>query len=191
MDFNALSGLFNDLDRELWLVTARAGERQGGLIATYVASGSLVPTLPRVMIGVAKQHYTWELIEASGAFAMHLIGEGHLDWVWRFALRSGRDFDKLSGLATWSGATGSPILTGALAWLDCRVETRMDTGDRTVYLAEILDSHVEVIQAVLTRNRLIELAPAERLRELNTAVTHDIDVDSAAILAWRQRNAIR
>lgn len=135
-------------------------------------------------------YYTHELIETSGTFCMHLIGEEHLDWVWRFGLRSGREFDKLAGLVTQLGATGSPILMGVPAWLDCRVEMRMDTGDRTIYLAEIIDARVEHMRSFLTRNRLIELAPAERLPELNTALAHDINVDGAAILAWRRRNAM-
>ena len=142
MDFDAVSSLFNKLDRELWLITAQAGDRRGGLIATFVSRASLIPSLPRMMLGLAKHHYTHELIETSGAFCMHLIGEEHLDWVWRFGLRSGREFDKLAGLVTQLGATGSPILMGVPAWLDCRVEMRMDTGDRTIYLAEIIDARV-------------------------------------------------
>ena len=58
--------------------------------------------------------------------------------MWRFGLRSGRDADKLAGLSMTTATTGSPILTDALGWLDCRVEARLDTGDRTVYLAEVV-----------------------------------------------------
>src|SRR5258708_6116788 len=103
---DAASALFRRLDRELCLVTARAGERRGGLIATFVSQASIVPSLPRVILGIARQHYTWTLIESSGAFAMHLLAEEQLDWVWRFGLRTGRDGDKLEGLATRLGASG-------------------------------------------------------------------------------------
>ena len=137
---DAYSEIFEQLDRELWLVTARAGERCSGLIATYVSRVSLVPELPRVTIALAKHHFTHELIEATGTFCMQLIDEDRIDWVWRFGIPSGREIDKLHGLATSTGASGSPILTGATGWLDCRVEARMDTGDRTVYLAEVLDA---------------------------------------------------
>src|SRR5688500_8646848 len=140
MGVDAFSEIFDRLDRELWLITARAGDQSSGLIATYVARVSLVPTLPRVTVAIAKRHFTHELIEASGAFCMHLVGEDQIDWVWRFGIPSGREVDKFRGLATSTGASGSPILTGAPAWLDCRVEARMDTGDRTVYLAEVLDA---------------------------------------------------
>jgi flavin reductase (DIM6/NTAB) family NADH-FMN oxidoreductase RutF len=113
----------------LWLITARSGERSSGLIATYVASVSLLPSLPRVTIALAKHHFTHALVEASNSFAMHLLGEEQIDWVWRFGIPSGRDIDKLQGLTTFVGKSGAPILSAAMAWLDCRVEARLDTGD--------------------------------------------------------------
>src|SRR5262245_38739255 len=155
--------IFGELDRELWIVTARAGLRTGGLVATFVSEASIVPELPRVLVGLARQHQTWELVEASGAFALHLISVEHLDWVWRFGLRSGRNMDKFRGLEIHSGATGSPLLAGALSWLDCRVETRMETGDRTVYLAEVLDARQMAPARPLTMKQLLARAPAEKL----------------------------
>src|SRR5262249_46412561 len=58
--------LFAALDRELWLLTAAAPPRRGGLVATMVSQASLSPETPRVLVGVAKQHHTWGLVEASG-----------------------------------------------------------------------------------------------------------------------------
>jgi len=179
------ASLFARTDRELWLLTAAAGDRRGGLIATFVSQASIVPDLPRVLVGLAKQHYTWELIEASGAFALHLLGEEHLDWVWRFGLRSGRDDDKLEGLPVIVGTTGSPILADALGWLECRVESRQDAGDRTVYLAEVMRGESARDGPPLTAQRLIQLAPPERLRELKEQMARDIAIDGAAIRAWR------
>jgi flavin reductase (DIM6/NTAB) family NADH-FMN oxidoreductase RutF len=179
------ASLFARTDRELWLLTAAAGGRRGGLIATFVSQASIVPDLPRVVVGIAKQHHTWGLIEASGAFALHLLGEEQLDWVWRFGLRSGRDADKLHGMPVVAGATGSPILTGALGWLECRVEARMDTGDRTLYLAEVVREEVVRDAPPLTAWRMIQLAPPERLRELKEQMARDIAIDAAAIRAWR------
>ncbi len=113
------------IDREIWLVSAEHEDRRGGLIATFVSQASIVPELPRMLVGIAKQHHTCGLIEASRAFTLHLLDESHLDWVWRFGLQSGHAVEKFTGL---------PELD-AVAWLACRVETSLDTGDRTLYLA--------------------------------------------------------
>ena len=102
MDTTAATTLFAWLDREVWLVTAQAGERRSGLIATFVSQASIVPDLPRLVLGVAKPHYTCELIEASGAFALHLLGEEQVELVWRFGLESeGNDRSQFSGSRLW------------------------------------------------------------------------------------------
>jgi flavin reductase (DIM6/NTAB) family NADH-FMN oxidoreductase RutF len=179
------ASLFARTDRELWLLTATADGRRGGLIATFVSQASIVPDLPRVVVGLAKQHHTRALIEASGAFALHLFGEEHLDRVWRFGLHSGRDFDKFDGLVPTTAVTGSPILSDVLGWLDCRVEARMDSGDRTVYLAEVVRGESLREGTPLTAQRMVQLAPPERLRELTEQMAHDVGIDAAAIRAWR------
>jgi flavin reductase (DIM6/NTAB) family NADH-FMN oxidoreductase RutF len=187
MTADAAASLFARLDRELWLITARAGARRGGLVATFVSQASIAPELPRVAVGVARRHHTWGLIEAAGAFALHLFGEDRLDWVWHFGTRSGRDFDKLDGLAHDPAATGSPVLRDALGWLDCRVEDRLDTGDRTLYLAEVVGAGSSRAGAPLTAKRLLQLAPPEKLRELRGQLAHDAALDAEAIRAWRRQ----
>lgn len=74
----------------------------------------------------------------------------------------------------------------AVAWLTCRVETFMDTGDRTLYLAEVLDGKLEKPSPPLTLKRLLQLAPPERLRELRDGMARDAAIDAAAIRAWRE-----
>src|SRR5438105_2344098 len=133
------------LDREIWLVTASHAGQRGGLIATFVSQASIVPELPRMLVGIAKQHHTHGLIEASRAFTLHLLDESHLEWVWRFGLQTGHAGDKFAEL---------PELA-PVAWLKCRVETSMDSGDRTIYLAEVQDGKLERPTPPLTMKRLL------------------------------------
>jgi flavin reductase (DIM6/NTAB) family NADH-FMN oxidoreductase RutF len=180
-----VAAVIGALDRELWLVTARHGSRRGGLIATCVSQASTAPELPRVLVGLGKQHFTWELVEGSGAFALHLLGEEHLDLVWRFALESGRIKDKLHELVLMEKQSGSPVLAEARAWLDCRVEAQLDCGDRTVYLAEVLDGARTGPAPVLTVGRMLQLAPPAKLQALKETLVRDGQIDAAAIRAWR------
>jgi flavin reductase (DIM6/NTAB) family NADH-FMN oxidoreductase RutF len=188
MNTAAINGIFEQTDRELWLLTAACGSRRGGLIATFVSAASIVPELPRVIVGVARHHYSHELIEGSRAFALHLLGEEHLDWVWRFGLRSGREMDKLEGLDWKPAPSGSPCLTAARAWLDCRVEACLDTGDRTIYLAEVLDGGENQTGSVLTMKRVLQMGPPEKLSEMKRTREADAVIDAAAIRVWRQSN---
>lgn len=182
---DAIESIFHLYDPPLWLVTARAGERRGGLIATSAVRASIVPELPRMLIAIAKQHHTWELIQASGGFASHLLRATDLGSVWRFGLATGQDTDKLAGLSASETPEGNPLYLEAAAWMDCRVETSMDIGDRSLYLAEILGGRLLTEGPVLTVAGLMRDAPPERKAELDRLYARDQGIDAAAIRAWR------
>jgi hypothetical protein len=62
----------------------------------------------------------------------------------------------------------------------------MDTGDRTVYLAEVVQGRVGQFGPPLTQKRLMQLAPADKLSELKRRLQQDSIHDAAAILEWRR-----
>jgi flavin reductase (DIM6/NTAB) family NADH-FMN oxidoreductase RutF len=186
MDVTQIRNVYAQLDPPLWLVTAADGGRRGGLIATTVTQASIVAEMPRQILTVAKRHHTHALIEAGGAFAMHLIDETQLDLVWRFGLQSGRDIDKLAGLEVRTEATGSPLLAEALAWFDCRVEARMDSGDRTIYLAAVVDGRLQRTAPPLTNRRFFDIAPPDKQQILREQYVADARLDAVSIRKWRQ-----
>jgi len=190
MDVAQISKVYAQLDPPLWLVTAAHGERRGGFIATTVAQASIVSEMPRQLITVNKRHYTHGLIEASEAFAMHLIDETQLDLVWRFGLQSGRDVDRFAGLLFRTGTTGSPLLPAALGWFDCRVEDRMDSGDRTIYLVAVVDGRLERTDPPLANRRFFEIAPPDKQKIMDEQYERESRLDAKAIQQWRdQRSA--
>jgi flavin reductase (DIM6/NTAB) family NADH-FMN oxidoreductase RutF len=187
MDIAQIGKVYAQLDPPLWLVTAADGDRRGGMIATTVAQASIVREMPRQLITVDKRHNTHALIEGSGAFAMHLIDETQLDLVWRFGLQSGHDVDKFAGLLFRTAATGSPLLAEALGWFDCRVEARMDSGDRTVYLAAVVDGRLERTDPPLTNRRFFEIAPPDKQKIMSEQYDHDTRLDALSIQQWRDK----
>jgi flavin reductase (DIM6/NTAB) family NADH-FMN oxidoreductase RutF len=181
----AIQQVYDLTDPPLWLVTASHEGRRGGFVATFVVRASIVAALPRMLIGVAKQHHTWQLIEGSGRFALHLLYADQLDLVWRFGLESGDEVDKLDGLLAGRTPGGSPLIPQTLAWLDCKVEEQMDSGDRTLYLAAVEGGATNGSGRPLTVGQLYANAPADRRQLLDALFARDTDIDKAAILAWR------
>jgi len=176
------------LDPTLWVVTAADARGPGGLVATFVSPASIAGAAPRMLVGVARRHHTWQLIEASGAFGLHLLGEENLDWASRFGLESGRSADKFAGLTYRRGVSGSPLLDGAAGWMDCRVEARMETGDRTVYLADVLDARAPAVAPLSVQAWIPRLPPDARAR-LTAQYDSDAAEDAASIQAWRAAQA--
>jgi flavin reductase (DIM6/NTAB) family NADH-FMN oxidoreductase RutF len=126
---SAIDSALRLLDRELWIVTASDGQRRGGLLATWVSSASIDPERPVLLAALAPNHFTAELVLASKAFAAHLLLPGQVEVAWNFASSSGRNRDKLAGLAVERHITLSPVLAHCLAWFDCQVFTHYDAGD--------------------------------------------------------------
>lgn len=181
------AALINLLDPPLWVVTAAHGDQRGGLVATNVTSASIVPDLPRMVVGLARQHHTHALADASGAMTLHLLTAAQVGWVWQFGMTTGRQCDKLSELAWTPGPTGSPVLTDALGWLACRVEARLDTGDRTLFLVEVVATGGPLTGTPLTLKAMLALASPEQKAEMKRQYEADGAVDAAAIRAWRGR----
>lgn len=182
---DSVSEVFHLYDPPLWLVTSSHQGLRGGFIATSVVRVSIVSELPRMAIGVAKHHFTWGLIEASGRFALHLLPADGYDAVWRFGLQSGHQTDKFNDLTDHRTPDGNPFYPSARCWLDCRVEDGLNIGDRTLYVAEVTGGERLTQGPVLGAAALLAAAPPEKRAELDRLYASDQAIDTPAILAWR------
>ncbi len=187
MNRDAADRILSGVQRQLWVLTSASGERRGGLIATFVCRASIVKAMPRVLVSLSIRHHSTNLVRESGAFALHLLTDQDCDLVWRFGLVSGREIDKLAGLEVRGSVTGSPVLSRSAAWLDCRVETSMDTGDREVFLAEVVEASAGSDVVPLTVDEVLAKAPADKVARMDELFAQDAAVDSRLIEAFRCR----
>ncbi len=99
-----------------------------GLAVGSFTSISLDP--PLVGFFCDRASTSWPAIREAGAFCANVLAADQGDVSARFARRGGPKFDGLD----WSPAplTGSPVLAGALAWLDCRIDREVELGDHTL-----------------------------------------------------------
>jgi flavin reductase (DIM6/NTAB) family NADH-FMN oxidoreductase RutF len=134
---NEIDAALRLVDRELWIITAADKNRRGGLLATWVSTASIDPERPILLVGIGPNHFTAELVQASRAFAAHLLCPDQIELAWNFAQGSGRDRDKLADLEVETRETDSPILANCLAWFDCRVFGEYNAGDRLFFWADI------------------------------------------------------
>lgn len=107
------------------VITAVHDGEPAGLAIGSFSSVSLDP--PLVGFFPAKSSSTWPRIEAAGSFCVNVLHEDQGDVCRTFAQSGG---DKFSAV-TWEPAptTGAPLLDGALAWIDCRLDQVVDGGD--------------------------------------------------------------
>jgi len=109
-----------------------ADGRPHGLTATAVCSVSLDP--PLVLVCVDRNSQTLEVVRASRRYALNLLRSTHRSTSDRFAGSDGLKFEALE----WKPAPGgSPLLPGALAWVECEVESSVEAGDHTVFIGRV------------------------------------------------------
>jgi flavin reductase (DIM6/NTAB) family NADH-FMN oxidoreductase RutF len=111
-------------------------------IAVSIGAASIVPHRPRVVVQIYKGNYSHQLVHQGRAFALNFLRSNQLHLIKAFGFVSGRDHDKLAGVAYEVKATGSPILQDCWGYLDCRVVNAMDGGDMTCFLADVVEGGV-------------------------------------------------
>ncbi|MCC7085463.1 MAG: flavin reductase family protein [Pirellulales bacterium] len=180
--------VFKLIDREIWIVTSASSDgRRGGLVATWVSQASIDPGRPVVVVGIAPNHFTAELIEGVGGFVAHLISADQIDLAWRFALKSGRNTDKFDGVPFTSTATGLPIVNGCIAWLECRVIAKYDAGDRWFYWGDVVSSTSTTGRQPLKERELFAAASAQQLAALAAGMQADAETLRSAADHWRAK----
>jgi flavin reductase (DIM6/NTAB) family NADH-FMN oxidoreductase RutF len=156
----------------LLAVTTHHEGRSNGLVAGTGVFASLVPEAPRVLIELTKSSLTHDLVMASRVFALHVLAATpndalttSLSLVHTLGMRSGHDGDKMAGIATRPGVTGSPILAETLAYVEARVVATLDAEELTIFLADVVDGGRHRSGEPLTLRVLREHLPKEWLAE--------------------------
>lgn len=126
------------------VIAALRGNEPIGFTAQSFTSVSLHP--PLVTVCPARASGTWPHIRAGGSFCASVLAEDQEAIGRRFATR-GLGPERFDGVG-WhpSPATGSPILDGAVAWVDCRLQAEHEAGDHMIAVAEVVGVGVGVEQ---------------------------------------------
>ena len=183
-----IDALLRLVDREVWIVTAAAGGKRGGLTATFVAQTSIDRERPVILAGLAPNHFTTELVEEERAFVAHLLAESHAGLAWDFAKDSGRQRNKLAGLAKTESPAGCPILQDCLAWFDCRVFARYDAGDRCFFWADVVAAERRTEQcSVLREQAFIRSLTDDQRKTLAAQREADVEIQRPKGDHWRAK----
>ena len=104
-----------------------------GLTVNAFTSVSLEP--PMVLVCVDRSSNTHGCIEACGEFSVNVLAADQAPLAVRFAQK--RE-DKFDGVPYRTGEGGLPLVEGASAWVEARVDGAFDGGDHTIFLAHVL-----------------------------------------------------
>ncbi|WP_018391087.1 alpha/beta fold hydrolase [Ancylobacter sp. FA202] len=115
------------------VVTTRnaAGEMRG-FTANSFSSVSLDP--PLILVCLAKTASSFPVFSAAENFAVSVLAAEQKDVSALFASKSP---DKFSGAPWQLGPAGSPVISGAAAWFDCRRHEVVEAGDHVILIGHV------------------------------------------------------
>jgi flavin reductase (DIM6/NTAB) family NADH-FMN oxidoreductase RutF len=142
-DFRAALGAFAT---GVTVITTQSADHPYGMTANAFSSLSLDP--PLVLVCVKSQAEGSQIIAANGIFAVNVLGTEQEPLSRYFAAKDRpRGAEAFKEISHNRGLTGSPILEGVAAFLDCRVTARYPAGDHIIFIGEVMalgvDSSVE------------------------------------------------
>jgi flavin reductase (DIM6/NTAB) family NADH-FMN oxidoreductase RutF len=112
-----------------------AGDERLGLTVGTVLSLSLEP--PLVGVSVSRQAAMHELLRDAGAFALSLL-RGDQEAVAQHFARGVPPLAHWHGIEWREGSTGTPLLEGALGWVEARLVDEHETGDHTLFVGGVV-----------------------------------------------------
>jgi flavin reductase (DIM6/NTAB) family NADH-FMN oxidoreductase RutF len=143
------------------VITTQRGEHPYGMTANAFSSLSLDP--PLILVCVKSSAEGSQIIDQNGVFAVNVLGAEQEALSRYFSSKERpRGIDAFKEISHRRGRSGSPILEGVAAFLDCRVTARHPAGDHTIFIGEVLalgiDASVEPLLFHLGQYRYLREA---------------------------------
>ncbi len=120
----------------LCVVTAKQDDISSAMLASWVAQASFNP--PGLTIAVAKDRAVETLTHTGNKFVLNILKEGnHLGLMKHFLKPFGPAQDRFAGVSFEETENGTPLLNDALAYLECSVQNRLESGDHWLVYATV------------------------------------------------------
>jgi flavin reductase (DIM6/NTAB) family NADH-FMN oxidoreductase RutF len=120
----------------LFVLTVRRGEAETGMLASWVQQSSFEPPQITVAIKRGRDVLTW-LTEGS-PFTLNILDASQTDMIVHFGRGFALNEPAFTGLEVVRPGGAAPVLSEALAYLECRVAGKCPAGDHDLLIAEIV-----------------------------------------------------
>lgn len=121
----------------VYIVTTRLGDSISGMTAVWVTQVSKDPVA--IVVGMTPESATTRLLMESHVFAVNVLSLEQKDLAYAMGRVSSSEADKFVGVPTFTGETGSPILSEAIAYLECRVISETKVGSHWAIIGEVIN----------------------------------------------------
>lgn len=110
-----------------------------GLTVSSFTSASLDP--PLILFLISRGSKMHEVLRKAGSYAVNFLAEDQKSVSDRFAGRTDVK-DRFEGIKFTRGVTGSPIISGARAVLECKAWRVYEVGDHSIFVGEVVSAKI-------------------------------------------------
>jgi flavin reductase (DIM6/NTAB) family NADH-FMN oxidoreductase RutF len=119
----------------LFILTARKGGQETGLLVSWVMQAGFEP--PAVSVALRTGRLACEWLEAGAPFVLNLLPTDDKTLLKHFGRGFTPEEDAFAGLEIDRSSGGLPVLRGTVGHLECRPLGNVESGDHRVFVAEI------------------------------------------------------
>jgi flavin reductase (DIM6/NTAB) family NADH-FMN oxidoreductase RutF len=145
---NDFRGAMRQLTGGVSVITAGHGRDISGMTVTSVLSLSVDP--PALIVSINRGASSWPLLKRYGYFGVNILTADQVDIAERFTGKEGlKGAERFAGAKWTGGASGAPLLVGALAAIDCEIEEIIERHSHAIIIGRVLDMQVSARTAAL------------------------------------------
>ncbi len=131
-----LAAVLGRLPSGLFVLTARRGAQETGMLASWVMQAGFEP--PMLTVALRQDRLLADWLTKGTPFALNLLAEDQKSLVSRFGRAAEADPAPFAGLEIDRTTDGLPVLGGTIGFLECTPAGSIDSGDHRVFLAHVL-----------------------------------------------------
>lgn len=143
------------IESAVGLILVEAGDHRNAMTVSCFSEAAHHPTT--LWISVAPETYSHGLILETGKFSLAVLNQNQKSIALNCGTVSGRERDKCASLDLYQTPDGYLFLQRALASTACTVRQHIDLGDHTLFVADILHTHLDSRSAHLRHLLLSDL----------------------------------
>ena len=141
LDEQAKKTMLRKIPHGLYICGVKDGEEMNGFTASWLMQSSFKP--PLVVNCVKGESVSHDMIKKSGVFAISFLDSQQKDLAAQFFKPKRRVGNKFEDIEFYTGeATGCPIITDSLGYIECQVVGSVEKGDHTVYVGEVIGAGI-------------------------------------------------
>jgi len=132
---SALAQALGRIPSGLFLVATSSPTGPVGFVGSFVMQMGFDP--PTICVATGKGRAPLEAIRTRESFAISILDQASQDAMGAFFKKYTGGDGPFEHVAHRAAPSGAPILTGALAWLDCRVSGEFELNDHVVIFGTV------------------------------------------------------